>query len=166
MQRRPVVVPCPVAGRTVSGPNGVGPNGVGPNGVGPNGAGGPGGFGERASGTVGSVSGDVIVVTQTDPTTNQTTDRTVTVTSTTMYTRTATAASDTLVVGKCAVVQGSADSKGAVTATSIAVSAPPAGSTTCNTGFGRGRNGQGGAGQGGARQGGAGAGVAPSTAGG
>jgi len=105
-------------------------------------------------------------VTVTDPTSNQSSDRSVTVTSTTTYTKTMTAAADALAVGKCAVVQGSADSKGAVTATSIAISAPPAGSTTCNTGFARGRNGQGGTGQPGSGQGRGGAGAAPSTAGG
>jgi len=142
-------------------PNGgATPNGAGPNG---SGTGQGGGFGERASGTVASVSGDVIVVTVTDPTTNETSSRSVTVTSATTFTKITTAASDALAVGKCAVVQGSADTKGAVTATSIAVSALPAGSTTCNTGIGGrgGRSGQGGSGQGGTGQGGAGA--APST---
>jgi len=102
------------------------------------------GFGGRASGSVASVSGDTIVVSETDPQTQQASQRTVTVTGTTTYTKTASATTDALKVGQCAVVQGSADNKGAVTATSIAVSSPPAGSTTCTTGFGgRGRGGQG-----------------------
>jgi hypothetical protein len=102
------------------------------------------GFGQRASGTVASVAGDAIVVTQTDPQTQQSTQRTVTVTGSTTFTKTGSATTDALKVGQCAVVQGSADNKGAVTATSIEVSSPPAGSTTCTTGFGggRGRNGQ------------------------
>jgi hypothetical protein len=113
----------------------------------PNGQGfGGQGFGQRSTGTVASVSGDVITITETDASTKATTERAVTVTGTTSYTKTSTAASDVLVVGKCAVVQGSADSKGAVAATSIAVSSPAAGTTTCNPGFtGRGgRTGPGG----------------------
>jgi len=104
------------------------------------------GFGDRASGTVESVSGDTIVVSATDSQNQQTTQRTVSVTSATTFTKTAAATTDALKVGQCAVVQGAADSKGAVAATSIAVSSPPAGSATCTTGFGggRGRNGQGG----------------------
>ena len=102
------------------------------------------GFGQRAGGTVASVAGDAIVVTQTDPQTQQSTQRTVTVTGSTTFTKTGSATTDALKVGQCAVVQGSADNKGAVTATSIEVSSPPAGSTTCTTGFGggRSRNGQ------------------------
>ena len=87
------------------------------------------------------MSGDVITVTVTDPTTSQTSQRAVTVIAATVYSKTATAASDALQVGKCAVVQGSADSKGAVTATSIAVSTPAAGAT-CNTGTGVARGGR------------------------
>jgi hypothetical protein len=102
------------------------------------------GFSQRTNGTVASVTGNTIVVTQTDPQTQQTTQRAVAVTGSTTYTKAGSATTDALKVGQCAVVQGSADSKGAVTATSIEVSSPPAGSTTCNPGFGggRGRNGQ------------------------
>jgi hypothetical protein len=128
------------------------------------GAGGPGGFGQRASGTVANVAGDVITVTVTDPSTSATSTQTVNVTASTMYTKTQSAASDALVVGKCAVVQGSADAKGAVAATSIAVSTPAAGAT-CNAEFagGRTRGGQGGNGRGGQGGNGPGVGAAPST---
>lgn len=109
--------------------------------------GGLGGFGNRASGTVASVSGDSIVISETDPTSQAVTERTVTVDSTTTYTKRAAATTAALVVGQCAVVQGSTDSKGAVTATSIAVSAPTG--STCTTGFGGPGGFGGGRGQGG-----------------
>jgi hypothetical protein len=91
---------------------------------------------------VAGVAGDVITVTVTDPSSNSTSTQTVTVTAATTYTKTQAATSDALVVGRCAVVQGSADAKGAVEATSIAVSTPAAGAT-CNAGFGGGRPGRG-----------------------
>ena len=72
---------------------------------------------------------DVITVTVTDPSTSADLAAVRDRHAATTYTKTAAAASDALVVGKCAVVQGSADSKGAVTATSIAVSTPAAGAT-------------------------------------
>jgi hypothetical protein len=133
---------APSAAPGSSQPGGT-PSGGGPQ----NGQGfGGGGFGARAAfGTVASVTGDTVVVNQNDPQTQQASPREVTVTGSTTYTRTAVAAASALVVGQCAVVQGSTDNKGAVNATSIAVSAPPTGSTTCATGFGGGRGRNGGA---------------------
>lgn len=101
------------------------------------------GFGDLAGGTVLSVSGDSIVISQTDPSTQAVTERTVTVDGSTTYTKRASATTTALVVGQCAVVQGSVDSKGAVTATSVAVSAPTEGST-CSAGVGPGGPGGGG----------------------
>lgn len=128
------------------------PNGGGavPSGAPEGGGGGFGGF-NRATGTVTSVSGDSIVISSTNPQTQAATETTVTVDGSTTYTKRTAATAAALVVGQCAVVQGSTDNKGAVTATSIAVSAPTSGST-CTTGFG---GGAGGRGQGGAGQGGA-----------
>ena len=95
------------------------------------------GFGGRAAGTVRSVSGDSIVISETDPSTQAVTERTVTVDDSTKFTKRTSATKSALVVGQCAVVQGSTDKKGAVTASSVAVSAPMAGST-CSAGFGPG----------------------------
>jgi hypothetical protein len=59
---------------------------------------------------------------------------TVTVGSATKYTKTGTATSSALVVGQCATARGSSDDTGAITATTIAVSAPVDGG--CTAGFG------------------------------
>ncbi|HEY7814206.1 MAG TPA: hypothetical protein VIC62_13260 [Nakamurella sp.] len=113
--------------------------GTGPSGAPPAGGGGLGG---RASGTVTSVSGSTIVISETDPSTQTVTETSVTVGDSTTYTKRATATAAALAVGRCAVVQGSTDDKGAVTATSIVVSAPASGST-CSVGMGGGPGGRG-----------------------
>ncbi len=63
-----------------------------------------------------------------------TTNKTITLASTTTITEDETATSTAVVVGKCASAQGTADSSGAVTATSVAITNPVNGA--CTAGFG------------------------------
>jgi hypothetical protein len=104
---------------------------------------GRGGFG-GANGTIASISGDTMTVTMTRPagatgatgaSATTTSNRTVTLTSSTTYTKSAKAADSALAVGKCVSANGSTDSTtGALTATSITIR--PATDGTCSTGFG------------------------------
>jgi hypothetical protein len=101
----------------------------------PTGGTGRGGFGGFATGKVKSVSSDGFTVEQTgfgqDATT---TDRQVTVDSSTTYTITKTAKTSAIKVGLCLTAQGATDSKGTVNATTIALTAK--GDDGCSSGFG------------------------------
>ena len=68
---------------------------------------------------------------------------TVTLTATTTFTTTQSATAAAIVVGQCARAIGTADTTGAITATTLTISAPTNG--TCTSGFGF-RGGFGGAG--------------------
>jgi hypothetical protein len=146
-------------GRGGSG-SGNGPGGAG--GVPPSGAptgfpsGGPGGtgggapnLGGIATGKVVSLSGSSVVIDaeSLDPnggsTTPATTKKTITIGSDTKVSTQASTTSKSVVVGKCAAVQGSADSGGAVAATSVIIT--DASNGQCTGGFGgfEGRNGNG-----------------------
>lgn len=92
-----------------------------------------------ATGKVSSVGSDSFVVAVTRGTTSR--DVTVTWTSSTTVTKQQTGAASDVVVGKCVLALGKTDDTGALTATSIAVSAPVNGS--CTTGFGFGGRGGG-----------------------
>lgn len=92
-----------------------------------------GSFG-AASGQVTAVSGSTLTVDETNPQTQKSSSVTVTVTGTTTFTTTATATAGAIAVGQCARAFGTADSTGAIAATSLTVSAPTNGS--CTTGFG------------------------------
>jgi hypothetical protein len=81
------------------------------------------------------VSGTTIVVNATNPTTSAVTSKTVDVSGSTTFTQTQAAAATDLAVGKCVQALGSADSTGAITATSISISTP--GASGCTSGFGR-----------------------------
>ena len=87
-----------------------------------------------ASGLVTAVAGSTVTVSETNPRTKKTTSVVVTLSSTATFTTTQTATSAAIVVGQCARAVGTAGSTGAVTATSLTVSAPTNGS--CTTGFG------------------------------
>jgi hypothetical protein len=112
--------------------------------------GGRGGFG-GANGTVASISGDTMTVTMTRPAAATgatgasaitTSTRTVTLTSSTTYTKSEKAADSALTVGKCVSAQGTTDSTtGALTANSITIR--PATDGTCSTGLGGGAGGPG-----------------------
>lgn len=91
-------------------------------------------FTPPVAGLVSAVSGSTITVTVTG-TGGTTSSKTVTTGTSTTFTLTRKATPAALTVGRCAAVRGSADSSGAVTATSVTVSDPVAGS--CTTGFGR-----------------------------
>jgi hypothetical protein len=75
------------------------------------------------------------MVSSTNPSTSAVTAKTVDVTGSTTFTQTVTAAATDLAVGKCVQALGSADTTGAITATSISISTP--GATGCTSGFGR-----------------------------
>jgi hypothetical protein len=81
-----------------------------------------------------AVTGSVVTVQATNPRTQATSSVPVTVTGTTTFTTTQTATASAIVVGQCARATGSADSTGAITATSLTISAPTNG--TCTSGFG------------------------------
>ncbi len=120
-----------------------------PSGARPSGSGATRQFGTVASGSVVSVSGSTIVVAARDFGARQragasataspsptTTDKTVSVAATTTISATQSATASAVVVGKCATVRGTADSSGAVTATSVAITTPTNGQ--CGAGrFGR-----------------------------
>jgi hypothetical protein len=110
----------------------------------PSGANKPGGGGQgggRATGKVTAVSGTGFTMQQDNPQTGATTDVQVTVGGSTTYMKSASASASALKVGECVTANGQADSSGAVTATTIAIS--PAGPNGCT--FGGGRQGNGGA---------------------
>lgn len=125
------------------------------------GGGGFGGFG-GAVGRVSSVQGSTFVVTMTAPraqaspeapaSPSATSERTVTTTADTTYLKRVDAAATDVTVGSCVTAQGGTDETGAMTATSIEISAPgPSGCVQARGGQGRFR--QGGSGQGGSGQG-------------
>ncbi len=112
-----------------------------PGGEGPGGQRPPGGFRGRssgqfaaASGSVTGVTGSKVTVKEVNPRTKKSSSVVVTLTSTTSFSERESAAATDLAVGKCASSFGSADSTGAVTATSITISTP--GANGCTTGFG------------------------------
>jgi hypothetical protein len=119
-------------------PSGI-PN-AGPSGVPSGGPGGAGGFGGIASGKVVSVSGSSVVVAAQSfgpnggSTASTTTNKTITIGSDTKVSTQASTTSKSVVVGKCATVQGTADSSGAVAATSVSVT--DADNGQCTGGFG------------------------------
>ncbi len=87
-----------------------------------------------ASGSVTGVKGSKVTVKETNPTTKKSSSVVVTLTSSTAFTERQSASATNLAVGKCASSFGSADSTGAVTATSITLSTP--GANGCSSGFG------------------------------
>jgi hypothetical protein len=87
-----------------------------------------------ASGSVTAVKGSKVTVKETDPASKKTSDVVVTLTSSTTFTERQSAAASDLAVGKCASSFGTADTTGAVTATSITISTP--GANGCTSGFG------------------------------
>jgi hypothetical protein len=116
----------------------------------PSGAGGNrngAGFAALASGAVVSVSGDTLVVAARDmrsgSNTPATTNKTVTLGSATRITTDQAATASAVRVGRCATARGSADSTGAVTATSVAITEPVDGQCGFG-GFGAGNRGTGG----------------------
>lgn len=105
--------------------------------------GGARGFGDVVSGRVQFVTGAAITVLSTrrgpdtsSPAPSTSTTNTVDVTPATTYIQTVVANPSALVIGRCATVQGKADSTGAVSATRIAVSTPSA--QGCEVAFGGG----------------------------
>jgi hypothetical protein len=137
--QRPAGVPSAEPGR--SGAASGGPSG-GPGGGQPPSPGtGRAAIGSIASGKVLSVNGSSLVIaTQSFGGTNSTpTSKTVTAGSATKITTEATTTSASVKVGKCVSAQGSADSGGTVTATSVRITDPTNGE--CASGFGGGPNG-------------------------
>jgi hypothetical protein len=102
------------------------------------GQGAPGGGG-RAAGKVTAVSATGFTVQQDNPQTGATTDVQVTVNGSTTYTKAESANASALKVGECVTANGQADSTGAVTATTIAIS--QAGPNGCTVAGGRQRAG-------------------------
>ena len=98
----------------------------------PSGApGAPGAPGGRSFGSVTAVSATGFTVHNTNPRAGQSADTTVTINSSTTYTKTASATSSALAVGECVAAIGPADDTGAITARTIAISKPgPSGCTT------------------------------------
>jgi Domain of unknown function (DUF5666) len=107
----------------------------------PSGANNPGGGGQggRTTGKVTAVSGTGFTVQRDNPQTGATTDVQVTVDGSTTYTKAESASASALKVGECVTANGQADSTGAVTATTIAIS--QAGPNGCTVGGGRQGNG-------------------------
>jgi hypothetical protein len=87
-----------------------------------------------ASGSVTAVTGSKVTVNEVNPRTKKSSSVVVTLSSVTAFSERQSAAAADLAVGKCASSFGSADSTGAVTATSITISTP--GASGCTTGFG------------------------------
>jgi hypothetical protein len=87
-----------------------------------------------ASGKVTGVKGSKVTVKETDPRTKKSSSVVVTLTGATTFTERQSATATDLAVGKCASSFGSADTTGAVTATSITISTP--GANGCTSGFG------------------------------
>jgi hypothetical protein len=139
----------PGGGNGSGGASGVRPSGA-PTGFPSGGPGGTGGgalgFGGIATGKVVSVSGSSVVLDaeafdlnggSAAPTT---TKKTITIGTDTTVSTQASTTSKSVVAGKCATVQGAADSEGTVTATSVSIT--DASNGQCTGGFG-GRNGNG-----------------------
>ncbi len=108
-----------------------------------------GGFRGRAfgaaTGEVTAVNGSTVTVHETNPRTQATSTGTVTLTGSTTFTTTRNVDPSVIAVGQCARAVGTAGATGAITATTLTVSAPVNGA--CTTGFGR-RGGFGGGGPG------------------
>lgn len=104
----------------------------------PSGSNAPNANGSRVFGTVSAVSATGFTTHGTNPSTKANVDTTVTVDSSTTFTKTVSATSAALVVGVCVAALGKADDTGAITAKSIAIS--KAGPNGCSGGFGRGGN--------------------------
>jgi hypothetical protein len=120
--------------RTGGSPTGA--NGGAPGGQHPTGGfrGRAGGQFAAASGPVTRVAGSKVTIKETDPRTKKSLSVVVTLSSSTTFSERQSAAATDLAVGKCASSFGSADSTGAVTASSITISSP--GANGCTTGFG------------------------------
>jgi hypothetical protein len=88
------------------------------------------------TGKVSSVSGSTVIEQQFSQATGTTTARTVTLTSSTTYTKIVKGTSTELAVGLCTTALGTADSTGAITARTISVR--PVGANGCSAGFGQG----------------------------
>lgn len=150
---RTVTIDQPTSSGTCAAPGGFGAGGGGrdanpsrqPRPSGTNGPGGGANFG-RAFGSVTAVTATGFTVHGVARGANPAIDTVVTVTSSTTYTKTASATSAALAVGDCIAALGPADDTGAVTAKSIGISKP--GPNGCNAGFG-GRRGGNGSGNGG-----------------
>jgi hypothetical protein len=123
--RSPGATPPTGTPRTFTPPTGSRPTGAGAFG---------GGSFAAASGQVTSLGASTVTVNETNPTTKATTPVVVTLTSTTTFATNGPASPAALVVGQCARANGPAGTTGAITAKSINVSAPTAGS--CTSGFG------------------------------
>jgi hypothetical protein len=114
-----------------------------------------GGFARRAgdfaTGTVSSVSANTVVVAAQQFGSTSTTDRSVTVTAQTKITTTQASTPGALKVGRCVSAQGSTDSTGAVSASTVRVTDPVNGQCTggFTGGFGGGGGGNNGGGTGG-----------------
>jgi Domain of unknown function (DUF5666) len=131
-----VSISSPVNGQCGGGQR---PSGQRPSGFPSGGPGGGQGRAAFANGTVSSVSGSTIVIAARQPGSNgATTDRSVTVDGSTKLTTQQATTASSLKVGLCVAAQGSADSTGAVTATSVRMSDPVNGQ--CQQGFGQGGN--------------------------
>jgi hypothetical protein len=135
-----LTVSTPVNGQCGGGPGGgQRPAGQRPSGL-PSGAPGQRAGGAFATGTVTSMSGSIVVIAARQPGSNgSTTNRTITVGPQTKITTPQSTTSQSVKVGLCVSAQGSADSTGTVTASSVRISDPVNGQ--CTTGFGGGNNG-------------------------
>jgi hypothetical protein len=141
-----VSVSMPVNGQCGGGPAGTGGpgNGQRPTGQRPTGfpsgpPGRPAGGGAFATGTISSVSGSSLVIAARQPGTTASTNRDITAGAQTKITTQKSTTSKSLKVGLCVSAQGSADSTGTVTASSVRISNPVNGQ--CSLGFGAGRTG-------------------------
>jgi len=120
------------------------PSGQRPSGFPSGGASGRPNIGAIASGKVSSVSGSTLVIaarqfSPDNPDSTATTNKTVTVGTSTKLTTDASTTSSSVKVGKCVTAQGKADSSGTVAATTVRITDPTNGQ--CATGFGGGANG-------------------------
>jgi hypothetical protein len=131
-----LTVSTPVNGQCGGGQR---PAGQRPSGL-PSGAPGQRAGGAFATGTVTSMSGSIVVIAARQPGPNgSTTNRSITVGPQTKITTPQSTTSQSVKVGLCVSAQGSADSSGTVTASSVRISDPVNGQ--CTTGFGGGNNG-------------------------
>jgi hypothetical protein len=133
-----LTVSAPVNGQCGGPGNGQRPTGQRPSGF-PSGAPGASGAlagGAFATGTVSSVSGSTLVIAAGQPGASSTTNRTVTVDSKTNISTQRSTTSNSLKVGLCVTAQGSSDSTGTVTASSVRITDPVNGQ--CTAGFGAG----------------------------
>lgn len=146
--RTVTISPAPAAGSGCALPGRAGAGGGRPSGAPnpsraarPSGANGPGGNFGGAFGSVTAVTATGFTVHGQARATGAATDTTVTVSSSTTYTKSESATAGALTVGACAAAQGTTDDTGAVTARTITVSKPVNGA--CTSGFGGGRRGGG-----------------------